>query len=62
MNSPDFSPRTKVDAETTADPSLANESFVEPPAEDKEAEYLAAYRLQLKRMSCPGCGEGDPLF
>lgn len=30
--------------------------------EQQQAEYLAAYQLQLRRMSCPGCGEGEPSF
>jgi hypothetical protein len=56
-------PTTKPDPQETGHPKLSNESLPERRTDDNhEAEYFAAYRLQLKRMSCPGCGEGDPIF
>jgi hypothetical protein len=30
--------------------------------EEKQAEYRRAYLEQLKRIACPGCGDGQPLF
>jgi hypothetical protein len=35
---------------------------VEPQGEQQEDEFRREYRLQLKRQSCPGCGEDAPLF
>jgi hypothetical protein len=31
-------------------------------AELREQQYRTAYHEQLRRMACPGCGEGEPLF
>jgi hypothetical protein len=28
----------------------------------REEEYRRAYREQLRRMACPGCGDGEPIF
>lgn len=48
-----------------SDEQLAPSRPIEPTLpldEEQQAEYLAAFQLQLKRMSCPGCGEGEDNF
>lgn len=30
--------------------------------EARQEQFRQAYREQLRRMSCPGCGEGEPEF
>ena len=34
----------------------------QPQDEPQQEEFLREYRLQLERLSCPGCGEDAPLF
>lgn len=44
----------RTQATSTETPGTTNDQ--------QQAEYLAAYQLQMRRMSCPGCGEGEPNF
>jgi len=55
-------PPAESAVETTDETSRSSESLTERPEDELQAEYLAAYRLQLRRMACPGCGEGEPVF
>jgi hypothetical protein len=49
--------RLDLNARGADDSPVKNES-VNP----NEAELRKAYLQQLRRMSCPGCGEGEPVF
>ena len=62
MNEPQITPATERPSETPARSDLSTESISQPHTDDEQAEYLAAYRLQLRRLACPGCGDGDPIF
>lgn len=62
MYEPDLTRPMELVAESTNDSPRPSESLAEQPAKEQQAEYLAAYRLQLRRMACPGCGEGEPVF
>ena len=62
MNESQFDQFAPERAETGVQPSLSAESIPGPHTDEQQAEYLAAYRLQLRRLSCPGCGEEEPVF
>lgn len=62
MCEPNLTPPADPAVETPQSTSLSSESPNKGPADEKQAEYLAAYRLQLRRLACPGCGEGEPVF
>ena len=56
-------PMSKPESDDATAPTLSTESIRQPKTDDQQqAEYLAAYRLQLRRMACPGCGDAEPNF
>jgi len=52
----------KPETTDTTPPALSMETIPDPTTNDKQAEYFAAYRQQLRRMACPGCGDGEPNY
>jgi hypothetical protein len=60
---------SQSNAESTADRTSADCSLAQLSDEqrrtlldaDKQKEYAEAYRRQMSRLSCPGCGE-SPVY
>lgn len=57
-----MTPSEKPEIDMAANHPRSSESTHVPPTEEQQVEYLAAYRLQLRRMACPGCGDDEPVF
>jgi len=55
-------PISKPENDDATAPTLSTESLPQTETNDQQAEYFAAYRLQLRRMACPGCGDAEPNF
>lgn len=62
MCDPNMTPPAKPDTDRAANHPGSSESTHAPPTEEQQVEYLAAYRIQLRRMACPGCGDDEPVF
>lgn len=63
MTTPSNEPLKNQSPESPSQPSLANQEAPSLPEESlaaQQEQYRKAYIEQLRRMSCPGCGDdGD---
>jgi len=53
---------TSNNTPTTTQPNSSEDHRLATAEEAKQAEYRRAYQQQLRRMHCPTCGEGEPVF